>query len=100
MGTSCTEGVKRTIREQDRQEYEEKRALYAVQKAEQYKKLQVKNEKLQAQVERLKGLLDVAKCPNKKCAGGCIQVQRSPNDWTAEQCQWCYMKEQALKGDA
>lgn len=73
-------------------------------------------------VERLKGLLRHAKCPN--CDGsGCIPRQvssrqyatremaidagdeslegslYSDDQWEAEQCQWCYEKEQALKGD-
>ena len=43
-----------------------------------------------AEIERLKGLLSVAKCP--ACNGsGAIQ-----DEWGGYQCQWCAEKEQAL----
>ncbi len=76
---------------------------------------------LQAEVEKLKSLLGMAKCPN--CDGsGSIPHQVSSrqyvtrdmasdvgdpslegslycdDEWEAEQCQWCDEKHQALKG--
>jgi hypothetical protein len=37
---------------------------------------------------KIKGMLKVAKCPN--CDGsGAVPVQVGPDDWEAEQCQWC-----------
>jgi len=76
---------------------------------------------LEAENKKLKGLLSQAQCPN--CDGsGCIPKQVSSEQrvtrdmasdagdmalegslysrdrWEAEQCQWCYEKEQALGG--
>ncbi len=41
-----------------------------------------------AEIERLQGLLKVAKCPN--CDGsGAMPHQVADGEWEAEQCQWC-----------
>ncbi len=48
---------------------------------------------LQAKVVLLKELLKVAKCPNK-CTNGTVAT---PPHGDAEECQWCYMVEQALE---
>lgn len=77
---------------------------------------------LKAENKQLKSLLEYAKCPN--CDGsGCIPYQTSSrqyvtrdmaidagdptlegalysdDEWEAEQCQWCYEREQILKED-
>ena len=41
-----------------------------------------------AEIERLKGLLKVAKCPNCDGSGG-IPHQVAEAEWEQEQCQWC-----------
>ena len=81
----------------------------------------IKIKELQAENKRLKGLLEMAVCPN--CDGsGCIPRQVSSetrvsrdmasdagmpelegsiyteDEWEAEQCQWCDEKNEALKG--
>ena len=53
-------------------------------------------EDLTAKAERLIGLLSVAKCPN--CDGsGSVPVEGGDGGWEAEQCQWCFEREAALK---
>jgi len=84
-------------------------------------KQRLKIQELEAENKRLKGLLNAAVCPN--CDGsGAISVQvleetrvtrdmasdagmpelegsvHTPEKWEAEQCQWCYEREEALKG--
>lgn len=52
---------------------------------------------LEIEIKRLKGLLEVAICPN--VMNGC-QNGIMPNPYgEMERCQWCYEKKQALKGD-
>ena len=51
---------------------------------------------LEAERDKLRGLLGVAGCPN--CDGsGSIAHQVGDSDWEQEQCQWCYEKHLALK---
>ncbi len=40
------------------------------------------------EIERLRGLLKVAKCPNCDGSGG-IPHQVGNGEWEQEQCQWC-----------
>ena len=42
-------------------------------------------------------LLEVARCPNTDCIDGAIPHQVGEQEWEAEQCQWCYEREQATK---
>ena len=54
---------------------------------------------LQAENEQLKRLLKYAVCPDSNCCNGSIPHQVAEGEWEAEQCQWCYERDQALKGD-
>lgn len=49
-------------------------------------------------IKLLVGALGKAKCPNVKCCNGNIPHQIGEDEWEKEQCQWCYEKDQALKG--
>lgn len=60
----------------------------------------IKTSELQAlkdEREKLKGLLKIAKCPNTDCKDGAIPHQLTADNWIAEQCQWCYEKDELLK---
>ena len=47
--------------------------------------------------ERLRGLLKVAKCPNKGCDNkGTIAVGSNEEGWEPEPCQWCDERAEAL----
>jgi len=49
------------------------------------------------EIEKLKALLKVAKCPNIDCDNqGNIAVRDQDGDWEAEQCQWCYERAEAV----
>ena len=67
-------------------------------KGEEYARRLVKawNEydELKATNDELVGLLNEAKCPNA-CINGSIP-HKTRGGWEQEQCQWCYLKEQAL----
>ena len=48
--------------------------------------------------EKLLALLNAAECPDPNCLDGSIPHQINENEWDAEQCQWCYEKDQIIKG--
>lgn len=50
--------------------------------------------KLRTDNAKLRGLLSVAKCPNCDGSGG---IRDSVTGCLAEQCEWCAVREQALK---
>ena len=53
-----------------------------------------------ALIKRLRGLLQVAKCPDDACGGqGWSAHQIADDEWEQQQCQWCYEKAEALKQD-
>lgn len=54
------------------------------------------------ELTRLRGLLGAARCPNCDGSGVFYYGPTSNGDWEAEQCQWCYEKQEALAagGDA
>lgn len=45
---------------------------------------------------RLRGLLGAARCPNCDGSGAIPHGPTPDGDWEAEQCQWCYEKQEAL----
>lgn len=48
---------------------------------------------LRAQIQRLKALLKVARCPDPDCDNnGTIAVRVSDEEWEPQQCQWCHEK--------
>ena len=55
------------------------------------------SKKQQAEISNLKRLLKLAKCPVSVCHNGAIPYQVDDDEWEAEQCQFCYEKDLALK---
>ncbi len=52
--------------------------------------------KLEQDNARLRGLLGAARCPNCDGSGAIPHGPTPDGDWEAEQCQWCYEKQEAL----
>lgn len=52
-----------------------------------------------AKIERLRGLLGAARCPNCDGSGVIPYGPTSNGDWEVEPCQWCYEKQEALAGE-
>jgi len=51
--------------------------------------------KYETQLEAVKGLLRIARCPNKNCDNdGTILLDYTHGD--VEQCQWCYERDKAI----
>lgn len=46
-------------------------------------------------VDEACGLLTIARCPNLNCQDGVLQVGINGDD--IEQCQWCYMRDEAVR---
>lgn len=54
----------------------------------------------QAKLEQVKGLVEVARCPNLQCIEGAIPHRSAPgSDLEWEQCQWCAEKQAIIDGD-
>ena len=50
-------------------------------------------------IEKLKGLLREAKCPNKNCSDGRVFGYDPAGDLRNAPCQWCADREEAINSD-
>ena len=48
-------------------------------------------------VNRAIELLKAARCPDMTCKDGSIPHQIGDNEWEAQQCQWCFEREELLR---
>jgi len=53
---------------------------------------------MRSEIRQLRGLLEVARCPNGDCIDGRIAHQISDDEWEAVQCQWCHERTMLLQG--
>ena len=56
------------------------------------------NREMRDEIRQLRVLLEIARCPNLACLEGSIPHQIGPEEWEAEQCQWCYERNALLAG--
>lgn len=60
----------------------------------------VRLEKANQRIERLRALLEMARCPNLACVMGIVPHGPDPDGgWEAEQCQWCFERDELVKGE-